>query len=34
MTLYFQLKAIRKEKGNWEKVEQELEEYWKSLNEE
>lgn len=26
-------KAIREEKGNWEKVEQELEEYWQSLNE-
>lgn len=27
-------KAIREEKGNWEKVEQELEAYWQSLNEE
>jgi hypothetical protein len=27
-------KAIREEKGDWEKVEKELEEYWASLNEE
>jgi len=27
-------KAIREEKGNWEKVEQELEAYWQSLNQE
>jgi len=27
-------KAIRQEKGNWEKVEKELEEYWQSLNQE
>jgi hypothetical protein len=27
-------KAIREEKGNWEKVEQELEVYWQSLNQE
>ena len=27
-------KAIREEKGNWEQVEQELEEYWESLQEE
>ncbi len=26
-------KAIREEKGNWEKVEKELEEYLKSVNE-
>jgi hypothetical protein len=27
-------KAIREEKGNWEKVEKELEDYWKSVNQE
>lgn len=27
-------KAIRDEKGDWEKVEKGLEEYWESLNEE
>jgi len=27
-------KAIREENGNWEKVEQEMEEYLKSFNEE
>lgn len=27
-------KAIREEKGNWEKVEQELEAYWQNLNQE
>ena len=27
-------KAIRQEKGNWEKVEQELEAYWESLSQE
>ena len=27
-------KAIREEKGNWEKVEKELEEYWQSVNQE
>ena len=26
-------KAIREEKGNWEKVEKELEEYFQSVNE-
>ena len=27
-------KAIREEKGDWKKVEQELEEYWQSVNQE
>lgn len=27
-------KAIREEKGNWEKVEKELEEYFRSVNQE
>ena len=27
-------KAIREEKGDWEKVEQELEAYWQSMQEE
>lgn len=26
-------KAIKEEKGDWEKVERELEEYWANLNE-
>jgi hypothetical protein len=28
------LKAIKEEKGDWEKVEKEMEEYWESLNQE
>jgi hypothetical protein len=27
-------KAIKEEKGDWQKVEKEMEEYWQSLNEE
>ncbi len=27
-------KAIREEKGDWKRVEEEMEEYWESLNQE